>query len=466
MRRWLARRLWFPLQEAVKGHDTLRILREMQAADRLSIDELRAEQVRRLRAFIDSCYTHVPYVRMQMDRARLKPADVRQPADLAPLPLLRKSDIRSHRLELRSSRASRLQSSTTGGSTGEPLIFDIGRRRIASRVACRLRVSAWWDVTIGDSEVALWGSSIELGRQDRIRNMRDWLLATRLVSAFNMTDEAMSRCLDLIETRGCRQLFGYPSAIYLLCLHARKQRRDLRPVGIRAVFVTGEMLLPHQRETIAETFACQVADGYGGRDSGFIAHECPDGNMHLMSDAVIVEIVDAEGRPVAAGESGEIVVTDLYSEEAPFIRYATGDIATASARTCSCGRPYPLIERVEGRTNDLVVAPDGRLINSLALIYPVREVAGIEQYRIVQKTVDTFHVELACDGAFDRAAEDRIRGGWQRLLRAPVHVTFEYVPRIPPERGGKFRHVRSEVSAIAAANAAADASSISVGDHS
>src|SRR5690242_576279 len=283
MRRWLARRLWFPLQEAVKGHETLRILREMQAADRLSVDELRAEQVRRLRAFIDSCYTHVPYVRMQMDRARLKPADVRQPADLAPLPLLRKSDIRSHRLELRSSRASRLQSSTTGGSTGEPLIFDIGRRRIASRVACRLRVSAWWDVTIGDSEVALWGSSIELGRQDRIRNMRDWLLATRLVSAFNMTDEAMSRCLDLIETRGCRQLFGYPSAIYLLCLHARKQRRDLRSVGIRAVFVTGEMLLPHQRETIAETFACQVADGYGGRDSGFIAHECPDGNMHLMS---------------------------------------------------------------------------------------------------------------------------------------------------------------------------------------
>ena len=116
------------------------------------------------------------------------------------------------------------------------------------------------------------------------------------------------------------------SAIYLLCLHARKTGRDLRRVGIRVAFVTGEVLLPHQRQLIEATLNCSVANGYGGRDSGFIAHECPQGGMHLIADAVITEIVAADGRPAAVGEPGEIVVTDLYSHEAPFIRYATGDI--------------------------------------------------------------------------------------------------------------------------------------------
>jgi phenylacetate-CoA ligase len=166
-----------------------------------------------------------------------------------------------------------------------------------------------------------------------------------------------------------------------------------------------------------------------------------------MADAVIVEIVDTEGRPVPPGEPGEIVVTDLFSEEAPFIRYATGDIGVASNRTCPCGRPLPLLAHIEGRSNDLVVAPDGRLINSLALVYPLREVEGIEQYRICQKEIDWFHVQLTCVADRRALAEERIRSGWQQLLRAPIRVTFEYLPRIPAEARGKFRHVVSEVPA-------------------
>ena len=83
-----------------------------------------------------------------------------------------------------------------------------------------------------------------------------------------------------------------------------------------------------------------------GRDSALIAHECPQGGMHVLSDAVILELLDPEGRPVAPGEPGEIVITDLNSHEAPFIRYATGDIAVMSSRRCPCGRALPLLERI------------------------------------------------------------------------------------------------------------------------
>jgi phenylacetate-CoA ligase len=421
------------------------MLRDMEAADRLTASGVEQLQRERLRAFLESCYRQVPYVRRRMQDSGVEPGDVRDAGDLRRLPLMRKADIRRHRSELRAQNATRLSPFTTGGSTGEPLIFDLGRRRTASRVACRQRVARWWGVGVGDPEIALWGSAIELNRQDRIRGLRDRLLRSQLLSAFEMNEGRLSEYLDVIQRKGCRQLFGYPSAVYLLCLQAQKQKRDLRSLGVRVVFVTGEVLLPHQRTLISETLSAPVADGYGGRDSGFIAHECPQGGMHVLSDATVVEIVDGDGRCLQPGEAGEIVVTDLYSEEAPFIRYATGDIGVASTRLCACGRALPLLERIEGRSNDLVVAPDGRRINSLALVYPLRELSGIEQYRIVQKEVDCFHVQMVCNGSFPTEGEDRIRSGWSQLMRTRVRVTFEYLSRIPAEPRGKFRHVVSEV---------------------
>ena len=71
-------------------------------------------------------------------------------------------------------------------------------------------------------------------------------------------------------------------------------------LGIRVAFVTSERLYDEQRQQIGKTFGCRVANGYGGRDAGFIAHECPPGGMHITAEDIIVEIVDAAGRAVAA----------------------------------------------------------------------------------------------------------------------------------------------------------------------
>jgi phenylacetate-CoA ligase len=448
MYRWLAWNIAFRLHERLKGHATYQILQQMEAADRLSESELDQLRRERLREFLDSCYAHVPYVRTQMRQAGIEPSQIHGPEDLTRFPLMTKKNIREHRSSLRSDTAgNRLTAFTTGGSTGEPLIFDLSKRRIAARVACRQRVSRWWGLSVGDPEIALWGSPIELTHQDRFRRLRDRFLSTRLLSAFEMSEATISQYLDVLEKDRCRQIFAYPSAIYLVCLQARKQGRNLRRLGIKAVFVTGEVVFPYQRELISETLNAPVADGYGGRDSGCVAHECPQGGMHIFADGAIVETIDSHGRPVCPGEAGEIVVTDLYSHEAPFIRYATGDIGVLSARHCTCGRALPLLERIEGRSNDSVVTPDGRIINSLALIYGVREVEGIEQFRIRQKRVDCFHIQIVRDERFRMEGEDRIRKGWSKLLRAPVQVTFEYLPSLPAERSGKFRHLVSELQA-------------------
>lgn len=443
--RWLVWNILFPLQEWAKGHPTLFILREMEAADHLSVNDLDRLRAQRLQQFVQYTYSHVPYVRGVMDKVGIQPSEIREPADLVRLPLIRKKDIRQYRESLRSSLAGKLTPFSTGGSTGAPLLFDLPQERIAAAVACRQRVSRWWGLSVGDREFALWGSPVELTRQDRLRRMRDKIFATQLLSAFEMSESVMSRYLDRLATSGCRMIFAYPSSIYLLCLHARKKGRDLRQLGVKTVFVTGEILFPYQRDLISHTFNCPVANGYGGRETGFVSHECPYGGMHIMADAMIVEIVDSRGVPVPEGESGEIVVTDLYSREAPFLRYATGDTGALSMRRCRCGRPLPLLERIEGRTTDFILAPDGTVLHALSVIYILREIEGIEHFRIRQKEVDRFHVQLVGNHFYKIESEARIRDGLRKRLRAPVEVTIEYLQSLQPEPSGKFRHVISEV---------------------
>jgi phenylacetate-CoA ligase len=222
-------------------------------------------------------------------------------------------------------------------------------------------------------------------------------------------------------------------------------------MGVKAVFVTGEVLWPHQRELISETMNCPVADGYGGRDSGFIAHECPQGGMHILSDAVIVEVVDPQGRPLPPGESGEIVVTDLYSHEVPFIRYATGDRGVLSSSRCRCGRALPLLEKLEGRMMEFFVTRDGRTIPGGSIFYAFYGIDGVEQFRVFQKTVDRFHIQIVPGPAYSKDSESRIREGVVRRMRAPVDITFEYLQSFPMERTGKFRCIVSEVSSAAVA---------------
>ena len=137
-------------------------------------------------------------------------------------------------------------------------------------------------------------------------------------------------------------------------------------------FVTGEQLYDEQRETISRVFGCSVANGYGSREAGFIAHECPDGGLHIMAEDVLVEIVDDGGTPQPPGAPGEIVITHLATGAFPIVRYRTGDVGALEPNACTCGRTLPLIKELHGRTTDFIVAHDGTVMHGLALVYVVR----------------------------------------------------------------------------------------------
>lgn len=447
--------LLFPVHERLKGHDTVRRLRELERSQWLSGPEIESLRVERLRAFLVRIGRDVPYYRDLFRERAFEPSRVDSLAALASLPLLTKSSIRTHGSAMTATGAGPLKRYNTGGSSGEPLIFFMGRDRISHDVAAKWRATRWWDVDIGDPEVVIWGSPIELGAQDRARVLRDWLFRSRLLPAFEMSAGNLDRFVATIRRIRPRMLFGYPSALAHIARHARRQGQRMDDLGVRVVFVTSERLYDDQRSSIAEVFGCPVANGYGGRDAGFIAHECPQGGMHLSAEDIVVEILDGGGRPVRPGVTGEVVVTHLATHEFPFVRYRTGDVAALDHSGCACGRGLPRLARIEGRTTDFVTAADGTLMHGLALIYTVRDLPGVEQFRIIQHSLSLTEVEIVATQDFQVTSERRIVDDFRARLGARVHVKLTRVGQIPVEESGKHRYVISHVRLPANADSAA-----------
>ncbi|MCB1998689.1 MAG: phenylacetate--CoA ligase family protein [Rhodoferax sp.] len=436
----------FPLQERAKHHDTVRVRRSMEESQWWSRERILELQVQRLRELLVSA-AEVPYWRDLFSQLSFEPRGVTSVNDLAVLPLLDKATIRQHTDAMKHPQARGLARFNTGGSSGEPLIFYIGKQRVSHDVAAKWRATRWWGVDIGDPEIVVWGSPIELGSQDRVRALRDRLMRTQLLPAFEMSETRLDAFVARIREARPRMLFGYPSALSHIARHAEKRGQRMDDLGVRVAFVTSERLYDEQRADIQRVFGCPVANGYGGRDAGFIAHQCPAGGMHLTAEDVVVELIGRDGAPVPPGEAGEIVVTHLATRDFPFIRYRTGDVAVADERPCECGRGLPMLREIQGRTTDFVVAADGTVMHGLALIYVLRDLPAVAGFRIVQESRDLTRVQVVPGPGYDKSTEQTIQHGLRARLGQNVRIDVEPVAQIEPERSGKYRFVVSKVAA-------------------
>lgn len=438
----------FPLQEHLKGHHSVALLRALEQSQWWSPEQLAAHQTQRLRSFLSAIGQSVPYYRRLFAQHGFAPDQLDSLAGLRALPLLDKAAVRSHQAQLLAQGHGPVVRYSTGGSSGEPLVFQMGLGRKSHDVAAKWRATRWWGVDIGDPELVVWGSPIELRAQDRMRRLRDGLLRSRLLPAFGVSPERLDGFVHTIQRSRPAMLFGYPSSLAQIADRALQRGVDLSTLGIRVVFVTGELLLEAQRERIRTVFGCPVANGYGARDAGFVAHDCPQGNLHLSAEDLVVEVLRPDGQPAQANELGELVVTHLATHDFPFVRYRTGDLGAIGSQPCACGRGLPVLSQVQGKSNHFLVAQDGSVLPASALTYVLRDLPQLQQYQIHQLTQGHTVVRLVAPG-LDAVARQRIVRGFQARLGAGVHIELQQVGEIAPAPSGKHRFVQSELDAFA-----------------
>ncbi|MEY4599218.1 MAG: hypothetical protein RLZZ445_2015 [Pseudomonadota bacterium] len=244
---------------------------------------------------------------------------------------------------------------------------------------------------------------------------------------------------ERIRMHGTKSLISYPTNLVQLAQHLRQDGQTI-PELERLVCMS-ELFEPSQEACIAEAFPnARIAATYSCTETGMIAGRCPHNpdNYHIMAHKLGVEFLNADGRPCADGEVGQIVITDYFNRAMPFIRYAIGDLA-APAR-CECGEiDLPALSRLLGKQRGLLRHPDGHLVFSTELSPHIRDSAEVRQYQVIQQAPARFLLRvIARDGADAAVFETRMRELFTLHFGLTTELAFDWCTDIPRLPGGKY----------------------------
>jgi phenylacetate-CoA ligase len=213
-----------------------------------------------------------------------------------------------------------------------------------------------------------------------------------------------------------------------------------RPV---ASITSSEALTPGMKAVIDQAWGCRAFQEYGSVENCSLATECEAGSLHVSTDFGIVEIIDDFGSPAAPGVEGRVVCTGLLNEAQLLVRYEIGDTAMWSTEPCPCGRSHlPVLTRITGRVEDVVVSPDGRQMVRFHGIFI--NVPHVAQGQIVQESGDHFTVRVVTDDGFGSAEEAEIRKRMTDRL-GPISVDVVRVAELERSARGKVRAVISRI---------------------
>jgi phenylacetate-CoA ligase len=221
---------------------------------------------------------------------------------------------------------------------------------------------------------------------------------------------------------------------------------DFTGISPRLIFSQAQILTERHRGLARSVFGLEVFDTYGSREFSRLAFECGDhSGQHMITDSAVMEFLDEDGEDVASGEYGEVIVTGLHSYVMPLIRYDLDDVAVPTDERCGCGRSWPMIKSILGRTKEFVIMPSGRRINPWlirgVLSQEVRKnIFVISQYQIVQESRSKMLVKIVKGRDFDSNIIPRIKQGIEDVcysMNEEVGVEVNLVDSIPKDRSGK-----------------------------
>ncbi len=239
-------------------------------------------------------------------------------------------------------------------------------------------------------------------------------------------------------------LLSTPSNLLVLAEHCFDH--GIRLPELRDVATIMEVVTPELREACRRAWDVPVVDMYTTREAGCLAVQCPDsGHYHVMSEDVLVEILDQHDKPCGSGEAGRVVVTPLHNFAMPLLRYELGDYAVVG-EPCSCGRGLPVLERVLGRVRNMLVLPGGQRTWPSFGRRKLVAAAPIKQYQVVQTGLRTLEFRLVMDRPITTQEEESVRQSVIERIGLPFEIVFRPVESIERGPSGKFEEFRSNLA--------------------
>lgn len=411
-----------------------------------STDELEQTQWIALKSLLNHAYKNVPYYEKAIKEAIGHPDDIKTMADFAKLPILEKKDIRnsSKALVALNFNISRMVADSTGGSTGETIRYYEDRNELSHRFASAVRSDMWAGLQLGERYAQIWGSILDLDKGASVKRFVDRLLLRRLfISSFRLSDLDLEKALIKIGRFNPAVLIGYPTPLYRLARYVHE--KGGHGLHLDSIISSSETLHDYQRDMIESTFGCKIFNRYGCREFGPIASECENHRgMHLFTDRFIVELISHHKEDTK--EYCELIITDLHKYGMPFIRYRIGDLCVRATTACTCGRGFPTVERIEGRSFDLIFGTNGNYVAGTFWTLLIRSIPGVKMFQVIQRRRDLIEVRLETDEKLTQGAKTSLTANIKKKCGEAMNIQIEEVQRIEHGRSGKHRFVISELN--------------------
>jgi len=263
------------------------------------------------------------------------------------------------------------------------------------------------------------------------------------LDAFAMTEDNLGDYVDNLQRYRPKIIVGYVAPLVILSRWMLEHGRRIDPPV--AVITGAEALTTPDRDQLNKAFGAPVFNTYGCREFMLLASECEhrDG-LHISADHLVLETVDAEGRPVTSS-SGDVCVTDLHNYAMPFVRYLNGDRATYAERACQCGRGLPLLETVDGRILDIIVTRDGHMVPGEFFVHTMLEFPDIRQYQVVQVSPERLDIRIVPRTKLSTDERALLKSRFVRRMGTDIDIAICEVDSIPKTASGKRRITVSHI---------------------
>ena len=445
------------------GHKWRPLSDRLIADEFSSEDELRRRRGTDLKSLIEFAEAQTPYYAEKLDGVSRDALAFDNPDALAELPILTKADVQMRREDLTARRLPQghkiTQRRASSGSTGPPTVVYHTNASAAFSPLNKQREYRWFRFdpagvmasirTPGQLPQMTGARDLDLGQ---VAPLPYWPYVGRFFetgeafgfSYWNPVDDQR----DWLNELGPDYLTTYPESLE----HIAFATAEVPLVGsFRGLHAISEMMTPGMARRIEAAFGAPVEQNYGLTEVGIIAAKCPEGGRYHVHDRfAVVEIVDDDGKPVAAGETGRVVVTCLVNLAMPLIRYDTGDLATAVSGDCACGRTLPSFGAIVGRYVRLAYLPEGTIETEYVLrdaldALPSELAAPLRKFQIQHYRDGAFELRLVTIGPISDALTAYLYGVWETTLgpdAPPLRVVR--VDDLLPGPGGKFQEFMSE----------------------
>ena len=384
-------------------------------------------------------------------RSFLKLKDAEKIASWSDIPVITKKDFQINIDEIITEglKKSELHVHNTSGSTGTPFYFAKDKFCHAinwSEIDYHLVKHG---INIGKSKQARFYGIPLSGMKYYKERLKDFLANRVRFPVFDLSDAKLALVLNEFRTKKFEFINGYTSSLVIFAKFLIERNIVLKDIcpSIKVVFPTSEVVDDIDRKTMERGFGVSVRNEYGAAELDILAFEDEDGDFVLNEETLYIEILDENNQPVEAGVEGKVIVTSLYNKAMPFIRYELGDRAILSNKIKNGNR---VLEKVVGRTNDIIKLPSGKISPGLTFYYISKKLlesgGRIKEFIIIQKKLDTFLFKYVANEALSESDHFEIQKAMDLYLEPGLICEFLQCEFIERTKAGKLKHFFSELN--------------------